>query len=200
MSDRRDATAGAAEGRTRSAALEPGRSPGYLSSSQLLSRGAGEGQLPAQMGGAAAVEFVVGIAHRVGAALAEHDLEIHRFEALVLEAVDHPRRAGDAFPRAEPAPQLPAALVLDEHGEGALQDEEHLLDLMGMCGVALPRRAIDDAQGEGARRNDARVVMLARAAGADEAMLGAAVALNLGVLEGFPIGCLVAKPADIALG
>src|SRR5438876_12189973 len=44
MSDRRDATAEAAEGRARSAALEPGRSPGYLSSSQLLSRGAGEGR------------------------------------------------------------------------------------------------------------------------------------------------------------
>src|SRR5438132_8209095 len=186
MSDRRDATAGAAEGRTRSAALEPGRSPGYLSASATLSRGAGEGQLPAQMGGAALVEIVVGIAHRVGAALAEHDLEIHRLEALVLKAVDHAGRAGDAFPRPKPAAQLMAGLVLDEHGQDALQDEEHFLDLVGMGGVALPGRAIDDAQGEGARRDHARVVMLARAAGADKAILGAAVALDLGVLEGLP--------------
>src|SRR5260370_28807882 len=104
------------------------------------------------MGGAAAVELVVGAAYRVGAALAGHDLEVDRFQALVLEAVDHSGRAGDAFPGAEAPPQLMPGLVLDEHGQDALQDEEHLLDLVGMGGVALPRRAIDAAQGEAPRR------------------------------------------------
>src|SRR5260370_40722484 len=103
------------------------------------------------MRGAAAVEFVVGIAHRVGPALAEHDLEIHWLEALVLEAVNHPRRAGDAFPGAEPAADLAAGLILDKHGQHALQHEEHLLDLVGVRGVALSRRALYDAQGERAR-------------------------------------------------
>src|SRR5438477_13030457 len=101
---------------------------------------------PPQMGVAALIEILVGVAHCVGAAFAEHDLEIDRLEALILEAVDHARRAGGAFPRAKPAPQLPPALILDEHGQDALQDKEHLLDLMGVRRVALPRRAIDDAQ------------------------------------------------------
>src|SRR5437879_13848879 len=82
-----------------------------------------------QMGVAAAIELLVGVAHCVGAALAEHDLEVDRLEALVLEAVDHARRAGDAFPRAEPAAQLPPALVLDEHGQDALQHKAPLLHL-----------------------------------------------------------------------
>jgi hypothetical protein len=42
--------------------------------------------------------------------------------------------------------------------------------------------------------------VLAGAAGVDEAMLGAAVAFDLGVLEGLPIGRLVAEAPDIALG
>src|SRR5207244_3243533 len=100
---------------------------------------------------------------------------------LVLEAVDHPGRTGDAFPGAEPAPQLPPALILDEHGQDALQDKEHLLDLMGMRRVALTRRAINDAQGEGARRDHRGVVILARAAGPDKAVLRPAVAFDLGV-------------------
>ena len=41
--------------------------------------------------------------------------------------------------------------------------------------------------------------MLAGAAGADEAMLGALVALDLGVGERGPIGLLVAEAADIFL-
>src|SRR5262249_30277905 len=74
-----------------------------------VSRLAGEGFLPRQVRVAAAVELVVGIAHRLGPSLAEHDLEIHRLQALVLEAVDNPRRTGDAFPRPQAPPQLPPA-------------------------------------------------------------------------------------------
>src|SRR5438067_1652722 len=152
------------------------------------------------MRGAAAVELVVGIAHRLGPSLAEHDLKIHRFEALVLEAVDDPGRARYAFPGPEALPHLPAGLVLDEDGQDALQHKKDLLDLVRMRGVPLPRRAIDDAQGEGARRDDARVVVLPRAARPDKAVLGAALAVDLRVLEGFPIRNLVAEPADITLG
>src|SRR5437763_3016005 len=154
----------------------------------------------AEMRVAALVELVIGIAHRLGPSLAEHDLEIHRFEALVLEAVDDPGRAGDAFPWPQALPHLPAGLVLDEDGQDALQHKKDLLDLMRMRGVALARRAIDDAQREGARRDNARVIVLPRAAGADKAVLGAAVAVDLRVLEGLPIRRLVAEPADIALG
>src|SRR5438105_14143381 len=71
---------------------------------------------------------------------------------------------------------------------------------MRMRGVALARRAIDDAQREGARRDNARVTVLPRAAGADKAVLGAAVAVDLRVLERLPIRRLVAEPAAIALG
>src|SRR5712675_1813196 len=63
-----------------------------------------------------------------------------------------------------------------------------------------PGGQIDDAQREGARRDDARVVVLPRAAGADKAVLGAAVAVDLRVLEGLPIRDFVAEPPDIALG
>ena len=42
--------------------------------------------------------------------------------------------------------------------------------------------------------------MLARAARADEAMLGALVALDLGVLERRPIGNAIQKARDVALG
>jgi hypothetical protein len=41
--------------------------------------------------------------------------------------------------------------------------------------------------------------VLARAARADEAVLGALVALDLGVLEGGPVADLVAEAADILL-
>src|SRR5213595_2463489 len=120
----------------------------------------------AEMRVAALVELVIGIAHRIGPSLAEHDLEIHRFEALVLEAVDDPGRAGDAFPGAQSLAHLPAGLVLDEDGQDALQHKKDLLDLVRVRGVTLTGRTIDDAQRKGARRDDARIVVLTRAAGA----------------------------------
>ena len=114
--------------------------------------------------------------------------------------MDHARRTGDAFPRSELAGQPAAAFVLDEDVEIALQHEKNLLDFVGVGGVALARRAEDDAEGEGARRDHAGVVVLAGAAGADEAVLGAAIAFDLGVLERLPIRHLVAEAADISVG
>jgi hypothetical protein len=40
------------------------------------------------MGVAAAIEIVVGIAHRLGTAAPEHDLDIGGFEAVILIAVN----------------------------------------------------------------------------------------------------------------
>ena len=48
------------------------------------------------------VQLTVGIAHRIGPAAAEHDLHVNRGERIVLIAVDHAGRTGDAFPGAEP--------------------------------------------------------------------------------------------------
>src|SRR5690348_16679567 len=117
------------------------------------------------------VQLVIGITHRLGPTAAEHDLHINRFETVVLKPMDDPRRAGDALPRPELSVDPPAGLVLDEHGHVTLQYKEHLLDLMGMRGVALAGRHIHDREGEATRRDRSRVVMLARAAGADKAVL-----------------------------
>src|SRR5262249_3319193 len=152
-----------------------------------------------QVVAAALVEILVGVAHGLGAAAAEHHLEIDRAEAVVLVAVDHAGRARDAFPRAQPRGDALAVLVLDEHVEEALQHEEALLDLVGGRGVAVPRLDIHDRQGEVAGRDDARVAVLAGAASADEAVLRALVALDLGVLERRPVGLLLAEAPDILL-
>src|SRR3977135_108540 len=140
----------------------------------------------AQMAVAAAEQLVVGVAHRVGLAAAQHHLDIHRFQAAARTGVDDAGRARYAVPRAETARDPVAALVLDENVEKALQDEEDFLDLVGVRGVALPRFDEHDRQGEVPRGNDGRIVVLAGAAGADEAVLRPLEAFDLGVLEGRP--------------
>src|SRR5262249_12599416 len=86
---------------------------------------------------AALVEILVGIAHRVGLGAADHYLEIDRLEAVVLIAVNHSGRTGDAFPWPEPRGEALAAFVLDEHVEKALQHEKAFFDLMGVRGITL---------------------------------------------------------------
>jgi hypothetical protein len=149
---------------------------------------------------AAAVEVVIGVAHRLGTPPAEHHLHVHRLQAVVVEAVNNPGWAGDAFPCPELAADLPTVFVFEKHCQIALEDKKNLLDFVGMRCIALARRDVDDAESEAAGRDSRRVVVFAGAAGADEAMLGAAVAFNLGILESRPIGLLVAKAPDIALG
>ena len=131
-----------------------------------------------------------------GLRAAEHHLEIDRLERVVLVAVDHAGRARDAFPRAEPRGDALAGLVLDEDVEMALQHEEALLDLVGVRGIALPRRHEHDREREILGRDHGRVVVLAGAAGADEAVLRALVAFDLGVLERRPVGALLAVAPD----
>src|SRR5438270_671459 len=91
-----------------------------------------------QVGVAAAIELVVGVAHGFRARAAEHYLEVDRLEALVDVAVDHARRAGDAFPGPEADVEAPAAFVLDERGEVALED----------AGVGKAYRTVDFASDE----------------------------------------------------
>src|SRR5215469_3790365 len=150
-----------------------------------------------KMGVALLVKLVVGVTHGFRLAAAEHHLEIDGRETVVLIAVNHAGRAGDAFPRAEPRRHPLAALVLDEDVEKALQHEKALLDLVRMRGVALARLHIHDREREVSGRNDRGVAMLAGAAGANEAMLRPLVALDLGILERRPIRRLLAKTADI---
>src|SRR5437773_3733036 len=149
--------------------------------------------------GAVLVQLLVRVAHQVRPGHADHDLEIHRLEAVVDIAVDHARRTGDAFPGSEPDVDAPPVLVLDERVQVALQDEEDLLDLVGMRRVALARLDIHDAQRERPRRNHTRVADLARAAGADEPVLGALVAFDPRIGERIPVGLAVAKPGNVLL-
>ena len=65
----------------------------------------------------ALVKLIIGIAHRIRLAAAEHDLEINRFKRVILIAVDDTGRAGNAFPRPKPGRDAPAAVVLDEDVE-----------------------------------------------------------------------------------
>src|ERR1700730_189919 len=121
-----------------------------------------------EMGVSLLVELVVRIAHGLGLAAPEHDLEIDRREAVVLITVNDAGRTSDAFPRAEPRGQALAALVLDKDVEETLQHEENLLDLVGVRRIALPGLHIHDGKREIFGRNDGRVAVLAGTAGADE--------------------------------
>src|SRR5712692_266406 len=145
---------------------------------------------------AARVKLVIGVAHGLRSRLAEHNLEINRLEAVVHVAVDHARRTRDAFPRPELDVDAPPAFVLDEGGEKALQHEEHFFHFVRMRRISLARLDVHDAQREAARRNHAGITVLARAAGADEAVLRALVALDFCVLERGPVGLAVAETGD----
>src|SRR5215469_1657305 len=107
---------------------------------------------------AAAVEVVIGVAHRLGTAAPEHDLHIDRLQAVVVETVNDPGRASDAFPWPELAADLPAGFVFEEHRQIALQDKKDLLDFVSMSRIGLTRRDIDDAQGKAAQWNGRRIV------------------------------------------
>src|SRR5436190_14510749 len=114
------------------------------------------------------VEIVVRVAHGVGLAASQHDLEIDRPQAVVLIAVDDAGGTRDAFPGPEPGGEALPAFVLDENVEEALQHEEALFDLVGVGGIALTWLHIHDRQCEVASRNDAGIAVLAGTAGADE--------------------------------
>src|SRR6516162_3172736 len=152
-----------------------------------------------EMGIAALVEVLVGVAHGLGLGAAEHDLEVDRLQAVVLIAVDDAGGTRDAFPRPEAGGEALAALVLDEDVEIALEHEEALFHLVGVGGIALSRLHIHDRQGEVLRRDDARIAVLAGTARADEALLRALVAHDLGAFERRPIRLLLAEASDIFL-
>src|SRR5882757_10927137 len=109
------------------------------------------------------------------------------------------RWARDALPGPEPCSQPFAVLLLDKHVEISLQHEETFLDFMRMRGVALARLHIHDREREIACRDHGRVAVFAGAARADETMLGALVALDLGIFESRPVGFLLFEAADVFL-
>src|SRR6202000_3496899 len=138
---------------------------------------------------AALEQRLVGVTHGLGLAATDHHLEVHRLEAIVIIAVDHAGRSRNALPRAKPGRDPAHGFVLDEHVEVALKHEEHLFDLMGMRGIPLPGLDKHDGEREIPSWNDTGVAVLARAAGADEPVLCALEAFDLGVLEASPV-CL----------
>src|SRR5262245_39070833 len=152
-----------------------------------------------EVGIAALVEVLVGIAHGLGLAAPEHDLEIDRLEAVVLISVDDAGGTRNAFPGPKAGGEALAAVVLDEDVEVALEHEETLFDLVGVGGIALSRLHIHDRQGEVLRRDDRWIAVLAGTARADEAVLRAFVALDLGVFERRPIRLFLAEESDIFL-
>src|SRR5262249_26661148 len=152
-----------------------------------------------EMGIAALVEVLVGVAHGLGLAASEHDLEIDRLEAVVLISVDDAGGTRNAFPGPEAGGEALAALVLDEDVEVALEHEKTLFDLVGVGGIALSRLHIHDRQGEVLRRDDSWIAVLAGTARAEEAVFRAFVALDLGVFERRPIRLLLAEASDIFL-
>src|SRR5262245_17695785 len=145
------------------------------------------------------VELVVGIAHRFRLASTQHHLHVDRFETIVLITVNHTSRTRYAFPRTEPRGQTLAGFVLDEHVHVALEDEEDLLDLVGVRRVALAGRHEHDGKRKILGRNDGRIAVLSRTTGADKAVLRALVAFDLRVLQGGPIGPAVAEAPDKSL-
>src|SRR3954454_19665795 len=79
-----------------------------------------------------------------------------------------------------------------------LEYEEHLFHFMRMRGVPLSGLDVHDGKREAARRDRRRIAVLARAAGADEAVLRALIPLDLRVLECRPVRLAVAEARDIA--
>src|SRR5215468_5133589 len=143
---------------------------------------------------AAFVKLLIRITHGFRLSAAEHDLEVDGLQAVVLVAVNDASRTGDALPGAEARGDAVAGFILHEYVEKPLQHKEALLDFMGVGRVALARIDEHDRQGEISGRNDGRVAMLPGAAGPNEAMLRALVALDLGILKRRPIRLAVTEP------
>src|SRR5262249_58950258 len=76
-----------------------------------------------EMGIAPLVEVLVGVAHGLGLAASEHDLEVDRLEAVVLIAVDDAGGTRDAFPRPQTGGEALAPLALDKHLQIALEPQ-----------------------------------------------------------------------------
>src|SRR5262249_18988956 len=145
------------------------------------------------------VELLVGVAHGLGFAAPQHDLEIDGLETVVLVAVDHAGGARDAFPWPQAGSDALAAFVFDKHVEITLKHEEALFHLVRMRGISLSPLPVHDRQGEVFRRADGWSAVLAGAARSDETVLRALIALDLGVLERCPVRPLLAEAPDVLL-
>ena len=147
--------------------------------------------------GAALEQLGIGIAHEIGFAFADHDVEIDHIDCVVLVAMDDACRAGDTIPWSQHRLQTTSSLVLDEHGEVPLQHEEDFLDLMRVSGVALARRHGHDRKREIAGRYE---VLIGLAAGvADETVLRPAPAVDRRVGERMPVRFALAEAGDVFL-
>ena len=90
------------------------------------------------------------------------------------------------------------ALVLEEDAHLATQDEEDLLDLVRVRGVALAGRNEHHAEREVLGR-DVAAIGLTRGAVADEAMLRAPISVNTRISECVPVGDSVSPTRDLAI-
>src|SRR3546814_11339614 len=73
-----------------------------------------------------------------------------------------------------------------------------LFHLVRVGRIALARPDVHDRQGETPRRNELAAAMLAPASGADEAVLPALVAFDIGVFESRPVRIAVSKARAVA--
>src|SRR5262249_59347539 len=105
----------------------------------------------ARVGVAIGEQRGIGVAHKFWIRFSRHHLQIDRLDAVVAITVDDARRTRDAIPRSQGDLDPPPVLLLEEHDESALQDEEHLLNFMSVRGVALAWSAEHNALGETAR-------------------------------------------------
>src|SRR6185437_1295207 len=107
-----------------------------------------------------AKELVIRITHRLRLSSTQHDLDIDRLEAVILEPMDDACRTRKTIPGSHALGDAMPRLILDEDGEDTLEHEEYFLAFMGMGSVALTRGHKDDAHGEGLCRDDVRIIML----------------------------------------
>src|SRR5207247_9497662 len=105
--------------------------------------------------------------------------------------------AAGAVPCSDPGLDALARAVLEEHFHLSLEDEEDLLDLVGVRGVALTWRHEHDAEREAAGGNEVRVAVLAGAAGADEPVLRTTIAVHAGVGARVPVGLPVGQAREL---
>src|SRR5437899_4849792 len=112
---------------------------------------------PAEVGVALGLESGVRVAHEVRPCAPEHHLKVGRLESDVFEPMDDAGRRRDTIPAPEHGLLAAVGTVLEEDLHLAVEDEEHLLDLVRVRGVALARRHEHDAQRELLGGNGARV-------------------------------------------
>ena len=108
-------------------------------------------------------------------------------------------RTGNGVVFAEPGCRLLTVFVLEKYCELTFQNKKRLFDLMRVSGAALARRQDHDRQCKAAR-GQCVGVGLAGPADADQTVLAAPPALDLGIGKGIPVRFQLAISNDPSFG